>query len=397
MGTQPIMPTYKRLDVSFVRGEGVWLYDRNGRRYLDALAGIAVCGLGHAHPAVTRAITDQASRLLHTSNLYCIERQEELAARLVRLSGMDNVFFGNSGAEANEAAIKIARLFGHGKGVDRPSIIVMEHAFHGRTLATLTATGSRKVQAGFEPLVSGFVRARYGALEELESIARNNSSIVAVLVEPIQGEAGIRMAPDGYLEGVRALCDRHDWLMMLDEVQTGNGRTGRMFACQHDRVTPDVMSTAKGLGNGVPIGACMAHGKAADVFHAGNHGSTFGGNPLACAAAIAVLDTIVEQDLCGNAAAMGERLMHGLRERTAGLGVVSDVRGRGLMVGIELRVPCAAMVQSALDRGLLINVTADNVIRLLPPLIVTAAEIDQITEVLGDLLTAFDQAAHGAT
>jgi len=397
MGSQPIMPTYKRLDVSFVRGEGAWLYDKNGRRYLDALSGIAVCGLGHAHPAVTHAITEQASRLLHTSNLYCIERQEELAQRLVRLSGMDNVFFGNSGAEANEAAIKIARLFGHGKGVDRPSIIVMDHAFHGRTLATLTATGSRKVQAGFEPLVSGFVRARFGALDEIESIARNNNSIVAVLLEPIQGEAGIRMAPLGYLEGVRAICDRHDWLMMLDEVQTGNGRTGRMFACQHEQVIPDVMSTAKGLGNGVPIGACMAHGKAADVFHAGNHGSTFGGNPLACAAAIAVLDTIVEQDLCSNATAMGERLMQGLRARTAALGVVSDVRGRGLMVGIELRVPCAGLVQAALDRGLLINVTADSVIRLLPPLIVTAAEIDQITEVLGDLLSAFDRDAQGAT
>jgi len=388
MDPTSIMPTYKRLEVCFERGEGVWLYDTEGRRYLDALAGIAVCGLGHAHPAVTRAIQEQAARLLHTSNVYGITRQRELADRLVALSGMDNVFFGNSGAEANECAIKIARMYGHGKNIDKPAIIVMEHSFHGRTLATLSATGSRKVQAGFEPLVSGFVRARFGDLEELASIARNNHSIVAVLVEPIQGESGIRVAPEGYLEGLRALCDQHGWLLMLDEVQTGNGRTGKMFAFQHTAIVPDVLSTAKGLGNGVPIGACLARGKAAGVFHAGNHGSTFGGNPLACAAALAVLDTLVADDLCANATRMGERLVQGLRARLAGTPGVVEVRGRGLMVGIELREPCGHLVQAALEQGLLINVTADNVIRLLPPLVIQAAEVDQVIDTLAALIAA---------
>ena len=388
MDPTSIMPTYKRLEVCFERGEGVWLYDTEGRRYLDALAGIAVCGLGHAHPAVTRAIQEQAARLLHTSNVYGITRQRELADRLVALSGMDNVFFGNSGAEANECAIKIARMYGHGKNIDKPAIIVMEHSFHGRTLATLSATGSRKVQAGFEPLVSGFVRARFGDLEELASIARNNHSIVAVLVEPIQGESGIRVAPEGYLEGLRALCDQHGWLLMLDEVQTGNGRTGKMFAFQHTAIVPDVLTTAKGLGNGVPIGACLARGKAAGVFHAGNHGSTFGGNPLACAAALAVLDTLVADDLCANATRMGERLVQGLRARLAGIPGVVEVRGRGLMVGIELREPCGHLVQAALEQGLLINVTADNVIRLLPPLVIQAAEVDQVIDTLAALIAA---------
>ncbi|MCG3169134.1 MAG: Acetylornithine aminotransferase [Pseudomonadales bacterium] len=388
MDPKSIMPTYKRLDVEFARGKGVWLYDTEGKRYLDALAGIAVCGLGHAHPAVTRAIQQQAAQLLHTSNVYGITRQRELAERLVALSGMDNVFFGNSGAEANECAIKIARMYGHGRGIEKPAIVVMENSFHGRTLATLSATGSRKVQAGFEPLVSGFVRARYGDLDELQSIARNNTSIVAVLFEPIQGESGVRVAPPGYLEGVRELCDRHDWLMMLDEVQTGNGRTGRLFAFQHTGVMPDVLSTAKGLGNGVPIGVCLAHGKAAGVFHAGNHGSTFGGNPLACAAGLAVLDTIVADDLCGNAERMGARLIDGLRARLAGLKGVIEVRGRGLMVGVELREPCPELMQAALERGLLINVTADSVIRLLPPLIIGAQEIDQIVTTLGELIEA---------
>ncbi len=396
MGTQPVMSTYKRLDVCFTHGEGAWLFDTEGRRYLDALAGIAVCGLGHAHPSVTRAICEQAGRLLHTSNIYRIAGQQELATKLVGLSGMDNVFFGNSGAEANEAAIKIARLYGHGRGIDKPSIIVMENSFHGRTMATLSATGNRKVQAGFEPLVSGFVRARFGAIEELQGIARNNSSIVAVLLEPIQGEAGIRLAPDGYLEAVRALCDEQGWLMMLDEVQTGNGRTGRMFAYQHTAAVPDVVTTAKGLGNGVPIGVCLARGKASEVFHPGNHGSTFGGNPLACAAASSVIDTILAEDLCGNAARMGERLISGLRERLAPLPEVVDIRGRGLMIGIEMRAPCGLLVEAALERGLLINVTAENVIRLLPPLIISAQQIDQIVDILADLLATTANASHGA-
>jgi acetylornithine/N-succinyldiaminopimelate aminotransferase len=387
MSTPPIMPTYKRLDVCFTHGEGAWLFDDAGRRYLDALSGIAVCGLGHAHPAVTRAITEQAARLLHTSNLYGVARQQELASALVALSGMDNVFCGNSGAEANEAAIKIARRYGHSRDIDRPAIIVMDGAFHGRTLATLSATGSRKVQAGFEPLVSGFVRARYGDLDEIESIARNNPSIVAVLCEPIQGESGIRIPPAGYLEGLRGICDRHGWLLMLDEVQTGNGRTGLMFAFQHTAVLPDVLATAKGLGNGVPIGVCLARGAAAGVLGPGNHGSTFGGNPLACAAACAVLETIVREDLCANAARMGKRLVEGLRERLAGCSLVKEVRGAGLMIGIELREPCADLVEAALARGLLINVTADSVVRLLPPLIVNESEVSQIIDTLGELIS----------
>jgi len=388
MVDQPIMPTYKRLGVRFERGEGAWLFDEQGRRYLDALSGIAVCGLGHAHPAVTRAISEQAGRLLHTSNLYCIRRQEELAGKLVEASGMENVFFGNSGAEANEAAIKIARLYGHNKGIERPAIVVMENSFHGRTLATLSATGSRKVQAGFEPLVSGFVRARFGDLDELESIAANNQSIVAVLVEPVQGEGGIRLAPPGYLEGIRALCDRQGWLMMLDEIQTGNGRTGRFFAYQHTAVLPDVLTTAKGLGNGVPIGACLARGKAAGVFQPGNHGSTFGGNPLACAAASAVIDTIVAEELCDNAARMGGRLSEGLRRQLSELPHVKEIRGLGLMVGVELAAPCGHLVESALERGLLINVTSESVIRLLPPLIVDSEQIDQIVDTVADLVAA---------
>jgi len=388
MVDQPIMPTYKRLGVRFERGEGAWLFDEQGRRYLDALSGIAVCGLGHAHPAVTRAISEQAGRLLHTSNLYCIRRQEELAGKLVEASGMENVFFGNSGAEANEAAIKIARLYGHNKGIERPAIVVMENSFHGRTLATLSATGSRKVQAGFEPLVSGFVRARFGDLDELESIAANNQSIVAVLVEPVQGEGGIRLAPPGYLEGIRALCDRQGWLMMLDEIQTGNGRTGRFFAYQHTAVLPDVLTTAKGLGNGVPIGACLARGKAAGVFQPGNHGSTFGGNPLACAAASAVIDTIVAEELCDNAARMGGRLSEGLRRQLSELPHVKEIRGLGLMVGVELAAPCGHLVEAALERGLLINVTSESVIRLLPPLIVDSEQIDQIADTVADLVAA---------
>jgi acetylornithine aminotransferase len=345
-----------------------------------------VCGLGHAHPAVTRAICDQAGQLVHTSNLYGVTRQQQLAERLCQLSGMDNVFFGNSGAEANEAAIKLARLYGHSKDIEKPAIVVMDQSFHGRTLATLSATGNRKVQAGFEPLVSGFVRASFGDLDELANIARNNSSIVAILVEPIQGEAGIRMAPPGYLEGIRTLCDANDWLMMLDEVQTGNGRTGKLFAFQHTAIIPDVVTTAKGLGNGVPIGACLAHGKAASVFKPGNHASTFGGNPLACAAALAVLNTIVADDICGNATRMGERLIGGLRQRLSGLPCVTEIRGQGLMVGIVLQAPEPTLVARALSCGLLINVTGEKVIRLLPPLIISADQVDQIIAILGALL-----------
>lgn len=386
-----IMPTYGRLDVSFEHGEGVWLFDEHGERYLDALSGIAVCGLGHAHPAVTRAICDQAAKVLHTSNLYGISNQRALADRLAAITGMDNMFFSNSGAEANEAAIKIARKTGHDRGIEKPAIVVMENSFHGRTLATLSATGNRKVQVGFEPLVSGFVRAPFGDLDALERIAANNPNVVAVLVEPIQGEGGIRPAPPGYLKSLRALCDQHHWLMMLDEIQTGNGRTGRFFAYQHDDIMPDVLCTAKGIGNGVPLGVCMAHNEAAAALQPGNHGSTFGGNPLCCAAALAVVDTIESDDLCGNAEQMGERLMTGLRTAIGGCARVKDIRGRGLMVGVELTHPCGDLVKTALDRKLLINVTDGSVIRLLPPLIITADEIDQIISIVSELVLALPE------
>ena len=388
MSTPSIMPTHKRLDVSFTHGEGCWLYDTAGRRYLDALSGIAVCGLGHSHPEVAQAISEQAGRLLHTSNLYGIPQQEALADRLTRVAGMENVFFGNSGAEANEGAIKLARIFGHRKGIDNPAIIVMEGAFHGRTLATLSATGSRKVQAGFEPLVSGFVRARYGDADEIRAIARNNRRIVAVLVEPVQGEAGIRIPPEGYLESLREICDANDWLLMLDEVQTGNGRTGRMFAWQHGSAAPDVLTTAKGLGNGVPIGAVLARGKASELFGPGNHGSTFGGNPLASAAANAVLRVIEEQQLCEAAARRGDQLVQELRTALADVPGVREVRGKGLMVGIELTSAGTGLVEEALAAGLLINVTGESVIRLLPPLVISEAEVTEVTRILATLLRA---------
>ena len=301
-----LMETYARLPVTFSHGEGVYLYDNEGSRYLDGIAGIGVNALGHAHPAVTGAIVEQASRLIHTSNLYRIEAQEKLARRLTELTAMDACFFGNSGAEANEAAIKLARLYGHNKNIRKPTIVVMEGAFHGRTLATLTATGNRKIQAGFEPLVAGFTRAPLNDIDALQQIAANNPEVVAVLVEPIQGEGGVVPANPDYLQQVRALCDRQGWLMMLDEVQTGNGRTGTYFAFQALGFTPDVVTTAKGLGNGVPIGACLARGDAATVFCAGNHGSTYGGNPLACATALAVINTLVNEDLLANASAMGQ-------------------------------------------------------------------------------------------
>jgi len=381
-----VMNTYGRLPIAFERGEGCWLWDSEGKRYLDALSGIAVCGLGHAHPAVTAAICDQAGSLLHTSNLYQIPLQTKLAERLTTLSGMENVFFCNSGAEANEAAIKLARLYGHQKGIQNPTIVVADKSFHGRTLATLTATGNRKVHAGFEPLVSGFARVPYSDLEALESIARNNPDVVAVLLEPVQGESGVRTPDEGYLKAVRQLCSEQEWLMMLDEVQTGIGRTGKLFAFQHDEITPDVMSLAKGLGNGVPIGACLAHGAAAKLFQPGHHGSTFGGNPLACRAALAVLDTIEQQELAERAATLGKQLQTALRSALADCTLVSEIRGKGLMVGIELDRPCGELVARALEQGLLINVANETTVRLLPPLILSSAEVDQIVELLAPLI-----------
>jgi acetylornithine aminotransferase len=392
--TEHLMATYNRLSISFARGEGAWLWSSDGTRYLDALAGIAVCGLGHAHPAVRDALCEQAAQLIHVSNLYQIPAQEALGDRLCAVAGMDRVFFANSGAEANEAAIKLARLSASRRGVQRPEILVMENSFHGRTLATLTATGNRKAQAGFEPLVSGFVRVPYDDLTAVDTAARNRSNIVAVLVESIQGEGGVVVPRTGYLAGLRELCDRHGWLLMLDEVQSGMGRTGKLFAFQHEGIRPDVMTLAKGLGNGVPIGACLARGEAADVLGAGTHGSTFGGNPLSCRAAAAVLDALLErdeqgQDLPARAGSLGERIRAGLRARlTDNPGVVS-VRGRGLMIGIELDRPCAELVTAALTEGMLINVTAQRVVRLLPPLIIDEQQADEIIDTVARIVIDF--------
>lgn len=383
------MSTYNRQPVAFERGEGAWLWDVEGRRYLDALSGIAVCVLGHSHPAVTRAISEQAARLIHTSNIYRIPAQEALGAALTAVAGMERVFFCNSGAEANEAALKLARLHGRKRGVAIPRVVVFEGAFHGRTLATLTATGNAKIRQGFEPLPEGFLRLPYGDLAAVEQAASAYGDIVAVLVEPVQGEGGIQIPPPGFLSGLRALCDRQGWLLMLDEIQTGMGRTGQWFAFQHEGFKPDVMTLAKGLGNGMPIGACLAHGAAAELFTPGTHGSTFGGNPLACHTAKAVVDTIASTNLPAHAAAMGTRLLDGLRLRLGSLPGVKQIRGRGLMVGVELDRPCTELVGAALAKGLLINVTADRVIRLLPPLIVSESEVDAIADGVSGIVHEF--------
>ncbi len=384
--TDVLMSTYKRLPVTFEHGEGVWLWDTQGKQYLDALSGVAVCSLGHANAKVADAICAQARTLIHTSNIYGIGNQAKLAKVLTRISGMDNVFFSNSGAEANETAIKLARLYGHNKDIANPTIIVMENSFHGRTLATLTATGNRKIQAGFEPLVQGFVRAPFNDIKALEKIAAHNKDIVAVLVEPVQGEGGVYIPASDYLDKIRALCDKHEWLMMVDEIQTGMCRTGKWFAHQYSQSVPDVMTLAKALGNGVPIGACLARGKAASLFQPGNHGSTFGGNPLACAAALAVVDEMESRHLAANAIAMGERLVNGLKSALTNCTQVKAIRGLGLMVGIELSEPCTELVPQALEKGLLINVTAERVIRLLPPLVIEATEIDRIVDTLAALI-----------
>jgi acetylornithine/N-succinyldiaminopimelate aminotransferase len=373
-----LMDTYARLPIAFSRGEGAYLWDTQGNKYLDALAGLAVTGLGHAHPKVTAAIAEQAGRLMHTSNLYQIPLQEKLAERLTKIAGMDRVFFCNSGAEANEAAIKIARLYGHGRDINKPHVIAMEGSFHGRTMATLTATGNRKVQAGFEPLLSGFIRAPYNDVRAIETIAENNDEVVAILVEPIIGEGGILIPDDDYLPALRRICDAKGWLLMLDEVQTGNGRTGRYFAYQHFGILPDVVTIAKGLANGLPIGACLARGVAAETLKPGNHGSTFGGNALACAAASAVLDVLYGDKLIERAAELGERMLNGFKAALAGDNHVVDIRGRGLMLGIELDAPCPNFVKQALAAGLLVNVTHDTVIRLLPPLILSDDQADAI-------------------
>lgn len=393
MTTTHLMNTYARQPVAFVRGEGAYLWDEAGKRYLDAVAGVAVNALGHAHPRLVKAITEQAATLIHSSNLYRVLRQEELADRLCALSGMDRAFFCNSGCEANEAAIKLARLYGHGKGIELPTIIVVEKAFHGRTMATLTATGSRRIQAGFEPLLSGFARVPFNDIEAIRHVAEHNKSVVAVLVEVVQGEGGINIMPSDILAGLRQICDDHGWLLMLDEVQTGIGRTGTWFGFQHSGVVPDVMALAKGLGGGVPIGACLARGAAADVFQPGNHGSTFGGNPLACAAALATLDAIEKENLLDNARVRGEAIRAGLRQALDGVRGVVDIRGEGMMIGIELDRPCGELVAVARDAGVLINVTSDTVIRLVPPLIYGAAEVDALVAAVSGIVKSYLQQA----
>lgn len=384
--SDPLMATYKRLPVTFSRGEGAWLWDTDGNKYLDALSGIAVCSLGHAHPAVTEAISRQAATLVHTSNVYGIANQSELGERLTQLAGMDKVFFSNSGAEANEAAIKIARLYGHSKGVAIPTVIVMDGSFHGRTMATLSATGNAKVREGFEPLVEGFVRVPYNDIEAIKQAAVDNPNIVAVMVEPVQGEGGINVPAADYLDQIRNLCDQHDWLMMLDEIQTGMCRTGHWFAFQHSQSVPDVMTLAKALGNGMPIGACLARGKAAEILQPGTHGSTYGGNPLACAAALAVINEMEQQDLATNADIKGGRLVHEINRALAGNDTLVEIRHQGMMIGVQLNRPCTELVGKALAKGLLINVTADSVIRLLPPLTLTTDEIDQTATIVAELV-----------
>lgn len=384
-----LMNTYARLPVTFVKGEGVWLWDDRGERYLDALSGVAVCGLGHCHPRLTQAICEQAGKLIHTSNLFHIEKQERLADRLTELSGMDNAFFCNSGAEANEAAIKLARLHGHNQGISLPTIIVMERSFHGRTMATLTASGNRKVQAGFEPLLSGFVRVPYNNMDAIAQVAANNKDVVAVLVEPFQGEGGVNIPEVYYLQELRHLCNQNDWLLMLDEVQSGIGRSGKWFAFQHSQIMPDVVTLAKGLGGGVAIGACLAKGVAAEVFKPGNHASTFGGNPLACAAAIETLSVIADEGLLDHATQLGDFMRDRFRNQLKNVAGVVQVRGQGLIVGVELSVPCVELVKKALEKKLLINVTSDKVIRLLPAFVMQRNEAEQVVDITCSLIEEF--------
>lgn len=387
--TSHIMPTYARQAVSFERGEGAWLWDSDGKRYLDALAGIAVCNLGHAHPAVAEALCAQSRKLIHTSNLYGVELQTQLAGQLCQLGGMDNVFFCNSGAEANEAAIKLARKYGHQQGIEEPVIVTMDKSFHGRTMGALAATGNQKVKQGFAPLLPGFVHVPYNDVAALKAAVEADANIVAVLVEPIQGEGGVNIPAGNYLNQIRELCDKHNLLMMLDEIQTGIGRTGKFLAHQHNGIAPDVCTLAKALGNGVPIGACMARGKAAEVLTAGNHGSTFGGNPLACSAALAVLDSLCSGNLIADAQRKGSLISDGILQTIAGNPHLVEIRHLGLMIGIELDQPCGALVGKALEKGLLINVTADNTIRLLPPLLISDQQIAELTEILSALIQEF--------
>tara|TARA_R110000772_G_scaffold58284_3_gene131938 strand:+ start:303 stop:1487 length:1185 start_codon:yes stop_codon:yes gene_type:complete len=384
-----LMPTYNRSPVAFAYGEGAWLFDTEGKKYLDAISSIAVCPLGHAHPAFTKALTEQCSKLIHTTNLYQIPLQDELAERLCQDSGMQEVFFANSGTEANEAAIKISRMYGHKKGFSIPQIIVMEGAFHGRSMGSLSATYNTKHQEGFGPLLEGFVRVPLNDVRAVEKTIAANPEVVAIMLEPIQGESGINPCSSDYLESLQKLCDEHELLLILDEVQTGNGRTGTYFSFQHSSVQPDVLTTAKGLGNGFPMGACLVGGRALNVLEAGHHGSTFGGSPLACAAGIAVNRAIHEEKLMENAQVKGARILAGLRTELADIPQFKEVRGLGLMLGIELSIPCTALVGLARANGLLITVQMDKVIRLLPPLNITDAEADFIVTTLARVIREF--------
>lgn len=371
-----LITSYSPTPISFTHGDGIWLYDKNNNAYLDSFSGIAVCGLGHAHPDITATIQKQAAKLLHTSNAFLIDNQELLAAKLTSMAGMEQVFFGNSGAEANEAAIKLARLHGHNREIDTPAIIVMDGAFHGRTMATLSASGNRKIQTGFEPLVRGFIRAPFNDINAIETIAANRDDVVAVMLEPILGEGGVHVASESYLIAIKKMCDKNNWLLILDEIQTGNGRTGDLFACMGYQITPDVLTTAKGLGNGMPIGACMMSNKASNLFKPGNHGSTFGGNPLACATALTVLNVIERDELCQKVKENSQILRESLIQRLGKHELVQSIRGKGYMLGIELAKPAAEIKKIGLKHGILINVTSESVIRLLPPINIKEEEIE---------------------
>jgi acetylornithine/N-succinyldiaminopimelate aminotransferase len=385
-----VMNTYARQPVAFVRGEGVWLWDEAGKKYLDALAGIAVNTLGYAHPRLVAALSKRIqSGVLHTSNLWRIPDQEAAADRIAEITGLDEVFFCNSGLEANEAAIKVARKYGHERGIAEPAIVVMEKAFHGRSLATLSATGSRKVQAGFEPLVSGFVRVPLNDLEAVRQLAEHNRNIAAVMVEPIQGEGGINVSRLDYLRGLKDICERKEWLFISDEVQCGLGRTGKWFVYQHAGFLPDVVPLAKGLGSGVPVGACVVGGRAKGVFKPGNHGSTFGGNPLAMTAVVTTLDTMREERLLENAGRVGKVIGDGLAAALGGAKGVAEVRGMGMMIGVEFDEPCGELVKAALDAGLVINVTVDKVVRIMPPLVMSEAEGAEVVKRFVPIAKAF--------
>ncbi|MGA1060444.1 MAG: aspartate aminotransferase family protein [Burkholderiaceae bacterium] len=388
-----VMPTYGRLPIALSHGQGVYVWDTNNRRYLDALGGIDVNTLGHAHPELVAALREQVGQLIHCSNYYHIPHQETLAAELVRLSGMTNVFFCSSGLEANEAAIKIARKFGHGKGIERPHIVVYEQAFHGRSLATLSATANPKIQQGFGPLVEGFIRVPINQIEVLREVAKQRQDVAAVFFEAIQGEGGVHPLSEDYMREVRALCDANDWLLMIDEVQCGIGRTGKWFAHQWAGIVPDVMPLAKGLGSGVPIGAVVAGPRAASVLQAGDHGSTFGGNPLATRAGVETLRIMQAQDLLNNAAQVGSWMLQTLGERLQGEPGVGEIRGKGMMIGIELDRPCGALVQQAADAGLLLSVTAERVVRMVPPLIMTQAQAQEAIDILCPLIQRWLRAA----